>query len=473
MDTSTNFVICFDTSIYDNTQYNFKGQFYKIFKEFKKEKFPNLEIYINSIIYREVMTHLEEMGEKNNGVIEKFKKDVWNLELFDELQRVLDIDCLRETSIKQAKDEFNNFLSLFSVDINSLKGNLIHADNQNYDLGKVLDDYFNHRPPFENKNNKKNEFPDALIVQNISQRFKNHDNFIVVSSDNGFCKAVGQKIPKATMFTNYSECANYLNKHHENYDKVCMTIEKLESVIKKKIYQFVSDLTYDFVPNYYAEDLGIKVDVTNYDRKAYSELHELNEMMIQKFKLNDSPLVRILNIEDNGNTMAEIAYEAIFSILGREDSSYDLINENHKVKYIVDITVNIDTDEILDFRPQEIFLNKDSLIDRKIERDYFELKYNEYSPILYPKSESYEVICDLCSCENVFPSPKMYAFSRRTLEKGSGWDTFFELEKDEVCNICGQHFHIDIKIAVDMDLRIEEANIHCSGGKTDLTFDFI
>lgn len=327
------------------------------------------------------MAHLEEKGQENNEVIERFKKDVWNLEIFDELQRVLnDIDFLREASIKEAKDKFNNFLSLFSVDINSLKGKLIHADNQNFDLGEVLDDYFNHRPPFENKNNKKNEFPDALIIQNISQQFKNHDNFIVVSSDNGFRKAVEQKIPKATMFANYSECAHYLNKHHENYDKACITIEKLESVIKKEINQFLSDLTYDFVPTYHAEDFGIKVDVTNYDRKGHSELYELDEMMIQKFELNDSPLVRILNIEDNGNTTAEIAYEAIFSILGSEDSSYDLINETHKVKYIVDIIVNIDTAEILDVSPQEIFLNKDSLIDRIITRDYFELEYNEYSP---------------------------------------------------------------------------------------------
>ena len=95
MDTSTNFVICFDTNVYDNTKYNFDGQFYKTFKELKKEKFPNLEIYINSIIYREVMAHLEEKGQENNEVIERFKKDVWNLEIFDELQRVLnDIDFL-------------------------------------------------------------------------------------------------------------------------------------------------------------------------------------------------------------------------------------------------------------------------------------------------------------------------------------------------------------------------------------------
>lgn len=74
MDTSTNFVICFDTNIYDNTQYNFDGQFYKIFKEFKKEKFPNLEIYINSIIYREVMTHLEEKGKKITRRLKSLKK---------------------------------------------------------------------------------------------------------------------------------------------------------------------------------------------------------------------------------------------------------------------------------------------------------------------------------------------------------------------------------------------------------------
>lgn len=377
MDISTNFVICFDTNIYDNTKYNFDDQFYKIFKDLKKEKFPDLEIYINSIIYREVMAHLEEKGQENNEVIEGVKKDDWNLELFDELQRALDdIDCLREASIKEAKDKFNNFLSLFSVDINSLKGKLIYDDNQNFDLGEVLDDYFNHRALFENKNNKKNEFPDALIIQNISQRFKNHNNFIVVSSDNEFCKAMEQRIPKATIFTNYSECAHYLNKYHENYDKVCMTIEKLESVIEKEINQFLSDLTYDFVPNYYAEDFGIKVDVTNYDRKGHSELYELDEMMIEELELNDSHLVRILNIEDNGNTTAEIAYEAIFVISGREDSSYDLINEIHKVKYIVDIIVNIDTAEILDVSPQEIFLNKDSLIDRIITRDYFELEYD-------------------------------------------------------------------------------------------------
>lgn len=45
------------------------------------------------------------------------------------------------------------------------------------------------------------------------------------------------------------------------------------------------------------------------------------------------------------------------------------------------------------------------------------------------------MICDSCSCENVFPSPKMYDFSSCTLEKGLGWDIYYELEKDEVCDI--------------------------------------
>ncbi|HFR3978041.1 TPA: hypothetical protein ACHVI3_002243, partial [Streptococcus suis] len=106
-------------------------------------------------------------------------------------------------------------------------------------------------------------------------------------------------------------------------------------------------------------------------------------------------------------------------------------------------------------------------------KDYFELEYNEFRPSLYPKSENYRVICDSCCCESVFPSPKMYAFSRSTLETGSSWNTCYELEKDEVCNICGQDFHIDIKITVQMDLRIEEESIHCSGGKATLTFEFI
>ena len=29
----------------------------------------------------------------------------------------------------------------------------------------------------------------------------------------------------------------------------------------------------------------------------------------------------------------------------------------------------------------------------------------------------------------------MYDFSSRTLEKDSGWDTYYELEKDKVCDI--------------------------------------
>ena len=67
----------------------------------------------------------------------------------------------------------------------------------------------------------------------------------------------------------------------------------------------------------------------------------------------------------------------------------------------------------------------------------------------------------------------MYDFSSCTLEKGLGWDTYYELEKYEVCDICGWNFHIDIKINVHMDSTIEEANIYCSGGKMDLIFDFV
>ena len=457
-----NITICFDTNIYDNTHYSFNGNFYTTFKDLKMS-YPNLKIYVEPIIYNEVMTHLRDLAKDTTKEAETFLNRIKNLGIFTNVKEALEITDLEEKCFQETKDKFEEFIKFFSDEK--------IEESFNYEISEILNDYFKGNPPFENKKNKKNEFPDALIIQNLKNKFQNHENLFIVSSDNGFIEAVRKNIPNSRTFKNYADCADFLNKQEKYYKEAHKNVENLVDEIKGVIKNRFENLLDDFVPIEDAEDFGIKIDVTNYDRKGYTEFSDLDEAMINQLDLNDYR-IRILAIDSEKESIsAEITFAIKIGILGREDESDDLIIEKHEISYKVDVKVNSESDVSIEMPSSIILLNRDSLIARKVERDYFDNYFDDYEPSLHPTSDTYTIVCDSCEFCNEFSSPEIGEFEITSSERGMGDDTLYYLTIDEICQNCTQPLTLEIYVSIYPYLTFNNEDIYCSGGTTDLSFE--
>ena len=72
----------------------------------------------------------------------------------------------KKTIHQRAKDIFAKFLEDCKVE---------RLDTGSINLEEILEDYFAVRPPFENSEKKKKEFPDAFIAEEIKKRFANEE----------------------------------------------------------------------------------------------------------------------------------------------------------------------------------------------------------------------------------------------------------------------------------------------------------
>ena len=67
---------------------------------------------------------------------------------------------------------------------------LERLDTGSINLEEILEDYFAVRPPFENSEKKRKEFPDAFIAEEIRKHFGSDEIVAIVSQDNRLQKSV-------------------------------------------------------------------------------------------------------------------------------------------------------------------------------------------------------------------------------------------------------------------------------------------
>ena len=141
-----NITVCFDTNIYDNTQYDFEGNFYTTFKGLQKS-YPNLRVYVEPIIYNEVLSHLLDRAKSITKEVESLRRKTRSLDLFSNTMETLKTEDLESQCFTEYKEKFEEFIKFFSDE---------EIDKTfNYEMSDILSDYFKGLPPFENKKSKK------------------------------------------------------------------------------------------------------------------------------------------------------------------------------------------------------------------------------------------------------------------------------------------------------------------------------
>ena len=453
-----NITVCFDTNIYDNTQYDFEGNFYTTFKGLQKS-YPNLRVYVEPIIYNEVLSHLLDRAKSITKEVESLRRKTRSLDLFSNTMETLKTEDLESQCFTEYKEKFEEFIKFFSDE---------EIDKTfNYEISDILSDYFKGLPPFENKNSKKNEFPDALIIQGLKNKFQNQDNLFIVSSDKGFYEAVKDKIPDCRIFSCYPDCADYLNSQLKEYKGAHKIVDNLIDDIKESITERYSELLYNLVSPEYAEKLGFEIDATDYERRGFTVSCGLDEITIDNLRFNGYR-IRILDINgDKDRITAEIIFMMDINIFGYQFGSNDAFLESHTISYKVDIEVNSEYKDLITISDAPIVLNKDSLTNRIFKRHYFGYNYDE--PSLHPESNIYTITCNHCGYENNYDAPSMEDFETSSGERSMGYETLYELTIQENCQNCKRDFILEIIISMYPYLTLESQTINCEGGETDLS----
>lgn len=456
MKIENNVIICFDTNIYDSTKYNFDHMFFKTFKNLKSDYYPNLEVYVEPIIYNEVLVHLREKANQIYKDLENLNKEISNLELFNSFKKELESNDLENEIYEELKEKFDDFIKFFSdKEIDT---------TFEYDITEILIDYFNGKLPFEDKKNKKSEFPDALIIQKLHNMFYKNNELIIVSNDKGFTETVREKIKEAKVFKNYSESADYLNRQQqEEYNAAHQRVENLIDRVIEEVRNKFKSLSTNYTSINYAKNIGFIIDVNSYNHNDDSDFNELDKLVIRDLDFTHYK-INILNINNDKSIInAIITFIVNIDISGYDQENYYNILEYHRIEYSVNIMLESQAEDNVKIITEDINLNRYTLQNKNIIVDY--------EPSLRPTSNTYTIKCMNCGEINEYDSPPIDEFGYSSDERSMGCEDFYFNSLEENCQYCNETFTIDISISIYPYLTLNNCSIDCENGDTDLSYE--
>jgi len=259
-------------------------------------------------------------------------------------------------------------------------------------IGKVLDCWFESGSmpfaqfhyPFENKEKKKYEFPDAFMIAKLKKICSKESPIYVITEDKGFKEAIKSITGLEGKFDNLKDVFDLINRENEIYNEIkeflsnsthtTEILEKLKEEIKDKL-----------------ESNNIEVDGMRYDRKGICGGFEYEDTEIENVDINNFEFKSVDMITDDEvivsvevNTLILV----ICSFLDEENSIWDPeekeymfstwknIKEEHKVDINCELTFSIvNSDEKNQKRNYELenidvdlanlILNEDTKIDEE------------------------------------------------------------------------------------------------------------
>lgn len=265
-------------------------------------KAGKIRLFLSNIVKREVETHICEDAESAVGYFEKALKDA---------QKRIDGKTLAKTSLhscfnlpikelvkSELKTEFEQYL---------LDCNAIILDNQGIACDAILNDYFSGVAPFENREKKKHEFPDAIMIAKLKKEFPEGKVLWVISDDEGFKQALHCS-PQFQCLSRLQDLYDLFNKNDHTYREIkkyfSSNADQISSIILKEL-----------------EASDIEVDGADCDRKGTVEGFDYDETDVLEISNLKVKLDSVDEISE-GNAIVTVRCSAHFSVYG----SYDDLN---------------------------------------------------------------------------------------------------------------------------------------------------
>ncbi|HRK98445.1 MAG TPA: PIN domain-containing protein [Alphaproteobacteria bacterium] len=169
--------ITLDTNIFTNNGYALEHGLLKQLEQFKQ---GSVKFVLSEIVVREVFRHLEKENTEIRSNLDKAINRAKNKKLLAEktADKLLKLTEGEPTPKKLALERINTFRK--NTGFQAIK-----ADGA--DISELIKRYFNYKPPFENNNEKRKEFPDAIALLTLEKYAKeNNIKILAVSKDKGW-----------------------------------------------------------------------------------------------------------------------------------------------------------------------------------------------------------------------------------------------------------------------------------------------
>lgn len=372
-------VVFIDTSAIDPMYNNFSTM--KEDFSFLKKWVDNYKVIIftNEIVIREVANHIKKEASEKIDIIEK-ARDSRELAIIKTKGKYNKL-FLTTNKEEIIKDTYNGFIKI----LKELKVKVLK--NKKISIDKILDDYFNNRPPFGAKD-KKHEFPDAIMLNSLIKETGKNKKIHIIARD-GDWENVCKSNKNYLQYKYIKDFLNYLNKNNAIRNEVLRYISAIETqkIIVSKLNNILDSIEY-------------LIDGQEYDRKGVVSGYEYDEVEITdiskiEYKIDTIENIDIEAITENINNykitltiICSVQITANCSYFDEENSIWDSEDkeyidkiygtaiEKHEVLLPLRLKIvgtnissiinfNIENFEIIETDYQIFQLNNETLINRK------------------------------------------------------------------------------------------------------------
>lgn len=278
--------VTIDSNVFDANKYDLADDstLSHLISYVEKQK---IKIFLSNIVVNEILKHIQDKAYEIATMVNNLRKDVIK-DYPENLVKNVDMEHIltkvdRKEMAQKAKEELNAFLNKLGVEI---------LDSSEVNVEKIFSNYFNYKPPFENNEKKRKEFPDAFIAAQIRERFKNGEKLAIVSTDKGFNQACGNS-PGYIFFESLGELYDTLNKEEQNYTKSVEYIYNLSTAICQRIREIILE-------NDCVDVIGV-----SYDKDGIQEGYDYSETIVDK----------VSNVSSRIHTIDEISEEQVSATL--------------------------------------------------------------------------------------------------------------------------------------------------------------
>ncbi len=243
------FNVLLDTNVYINAKYDFSRASLLSLKKYEDQGVVNL--YTNNIINREVVKHIKsevtELALQAKNAIKKH----------GELINAISLDTYKtiEAILKSAPNKLENTFGAYISTAQELS-------NANISVVDLFDDYFAPNAPFETRKEKKNEFPDAVIIKSIKAFLSQnvYESLHVVTDDNGWHSAL-KDTPNVYLYKDIKDLLTVISKEQELFNSITMYAGAIIEHLSTKVVDWICDLEWEN----YVEKIDMCIECSEID----------------------------------------------------------------------------------------------------------------------------------------------------------------------------------------------------------------
>jgi competence transcription factor ComK len=423
-----------DTNIYMHKQYDlYNNSDFRTLSQYISE--GKVSFYTHKIVIEEVKKHFRIEVSNNMERYSSFRNKLRLLKgasfsIFNE--QITDQDLIN-TGIALIDKYFTN-------------NKAIVLDYSGISLENIFDDYFTSKFPFENKKDKKSEFPDAVIIASLIKN-KPDNGLSIITNDNAWREAFKNDSDYIVM-NSLKDFLDQISKSEVLYAKI-YEYYQLDSS-KQRVKMLIEEKI---------ESSRIVVDGLEYDRKGVVSGVDYDEVYIDNVSasLRRLTIQKISHNEDNDNEIEVLL--------------------NYKVSFKLTITCYYTDYEnsIWDGEEKKYLYQKNSTI-------YEEHKALENFSLLIKYDLSLENHISESIIDEIKLTLNQYSLLARSYPANDNDDSYediglsSQITKDILCQKCHNHFIVDFsqyventssweheedQMGIEIQYDIEEQIIEC------------